>query len=148
MKNFSEIKSSFNKIGVTLKDDDGNFKSSYDIFNEVAEKWHKLNLNDYVKFYGDSSAMRIYTRSTGKTYPEKYEWGKPEFWIDEATKILSTKGLSLKDFEGIDSVCIGDSSYPVTTIKFKNGIEIYAEEQSPLWAIEENDKLLKSLNKR
>ncbi len=31
------------------------------------------------------------------------------------------KKIFLKDFEGIDSVCIGDSSYPVTTIKFKKG---------------------------
>jgi len=61
---------------------------------------------------------------------------------------LSTRELSLKDFGGIESVCIGDSGYPLCTITFKNGIEIYAENQSPLWAVEENDKILDSLNQR
>lgn len=141
MKTYSEIESLFNKIGINLKDNNGNYKSLYDIFGEVAGKWYELNLNDYIEFYNNSSNMRIYD-ITGKIYPEKYEWGKSEFWIDEATKILSTRGLSLKQFNGIDRVDIGDSGYPYTMIKFKNGVEIYAEGQSPSWAVEENNKIL------
>ena len=141
MKNYSEIEKSFSKVGVDLKDKNGNCKSLYDIFGEIAEKWHKLNLNDYVEFYKESTNIRIYD-TTGKIYPAKYEWGKSEFWIDETTKILSVRGLSLKQFDGIDRVDIGDSSYPYTIIRFKNGVEIYAEGQSPSWAIEENDKIL------
>lgn len=89
--------------------------------------------------------MRIWLRGTGEIYPEKYEWGKPEFWIDEVTKILSSRGLKLEDFKGISEVYIGSCSEPYTTIRFNNGIEIYAENQSPLWAIDENDMILNKL---
>lgn len=41
MKNYNEIENAFEKIGVCLKDSDGNFRMWYDIFEEVAEKWNK-----------------------------------------------------------------------------------------------------------
>ena len=88
--------------------------------------------------------MRIFEIGTGKDYPKdcKDGWGNPEFWINEANKLLSDRGLNLNDFGGITEVCIGNSSYPITKIIFKNELEIFAEEQSPPWTKEENDKTL------
>lgn len=86
--------------------------------------------------------MLIIIKATGKVYPEKYEWGKEAFWNKEASNILEKRGLSLVSVGGIRQVLIGNSSEPVTTIEFNNGVEIYAENQSPPWAKEENDKIL------
>lgn len=142
MIDIKNIEDNFKEIGIELKDSKGNYKSMYNIFEEISKVWHELKLNDYIEFYKNSTDMYIYTKATGEIYSKEYKWGKSEFWIDEATKILSNRGLSLKKFGGIDNVCLGDSSYPIIMITFKNGIELYAEEQSPFWAVEENNKIL------
>lgn len=144
MININEFKNKCAKLGIDIQKNNGQYKSWYDIFNELSGVWHKYNLNDYVKFYNESANVRIIEKATGKTYPEEYEWGKSEFWIDETTNILISRGLRIKDFGSISDVYIGNASEPYITIRFKNGIEIYAENQSPFWAIEENNKILSS----
>lgn len=87
--------------------------------------------------------MDIWIKATGEKYPEKYEWGKSDYWINIVNQILSKRNLSIKDFDGINNICIGDASYPINLITFNKGLlSVYDEINSPPWTAEENNKIL------
>lgn len=71
MKDYDEIENAFKKIGVCLKDSDGNFRTWYDIFEEVAEIWNKTKSNEdralkhrerLIKTYKDKTALDFYIK--------------------------------------------------------------------------------------
>ncbi|HAT4232627.1 TPA: hypothetical protein I9006_000991 [Clostridium perfringens] len=87
--------------------------------------------------------MKILSRCTGEIFPEKYEWGKEEYWKDRLCEIYRNHGVKiLAPTEEIRMVLVGDSSYPANIIIMENGTEFYDELNSPRWAFKENQKVL------
>lgn len=85
--------------------------------------------------------MKILSRCTGEIFPEKYEWGKEEYWKDRLCEIYRNHGVkTLVPTEEIRMVIVGDSSYPANIIIMENGTEFYDELNSPRWAFKENQK--------
>ncbi|MBO3389657.1 hypothetical protein [Clostridium perfringens] len=85
--------------------------------------------------------MKILSRCTGEIFPEKYEWGKEEYWKERLCEIYRNHGVrTLAPIEEIRMVLIGDSSYPANIIIMKDGIEFYDELNSPKWAYEVNQE--------
>ena len=76
----------------------------------------------------------------GQKYPSKYEWGKEEYWNKVLREMMNVRLIT--DYPKIEKIYVGDSSNPYNEIYLEDGTMLYDEFNSPIWAIEENDKVL------
>jgi hypothetical protein len=76
--------------------------------------------------------------SSGKIITGLYPDATSSYFLSHIQKMEEKYGIK---FPKIDKVYVGNASFPVTTIKFIDGFELFDEIQSsPLWCEEENRK--------
>ncbi|EKN42997.1 hypothetical protein [Clostridium botulinum] len=89
--------------------------------------------------------MRIIDMN-GKECPKDLEWGQEKYWQDRLMEIWSNHGVKgIAPTNEIESVHVGNASYPLNEIILKDGKKFYDELNSPSWAYEENQKMLNLL---
>lgn len=84
-------------------------------------------------------------RYTGGSYPNKYDDGKPDYYLAHVREMERSYGVKFSD---IDTVTIGNASYPITTITFSDGLELIDEIVStPFWCGNENQQRINEWSK-